>query len=382
MKKLFLFAAAIALQGMLFAALPGDKPGETRHKLSWIDCSPAPLGKIDAEKHKNIPACRAVVFMYTRAQDSNRTFVMLENLRRQYYKKLLVIAITPDQVSDAETFRKRHPDARVRMAVDQSRRLTPEFMKGTIMLFPMAFLMDADGMILWRGEAVDLPEIFERYQAGKLDLNTQKKCDPLVYKMQQAMRDGNMFKCRDAAAELLKVDPANPSALRMLVFAYETLGNPGAAWKAVQELTKKVPGLPRLYFTALDLIVRHSTLRAEWPGLIRNFGKQPFVPAVRCAFADALLSSFQFESAAVLGAKEILAATPMALSAQAEQMAHLLAVRARLNYALGNLDSAEADMAEAVQLFKSSADKNMLMRAQKQLQFFRAIIADKKESAR
>ena len=63
-------------------------------------------------------------------------------------------------------------------------------------------------------------------------------------------------------------------------------------------------------------------------------------------------------------------------------MAHLLAVRARLNYALGNLDSAEADMAEAVQLFKSSADKNMLMRAQKQLQFFRAIIADKKESAR
>lgn len=381
MKKIILPVSVLMFSAALFAALPGERPGETKHKLQWIDSSPMPLGRLDPERHKDIPALRAVVFMYTRAQDSDRTFVMLENLRRRYPGKILISAITPDQVKDARAIRKKHPDSRIRLAVDLTRKLTPEFMSNTIMLFPMAFLLDADGVVLWRGEAVDLPEVLELQLNGKLDIATVKKCDPLIYKMQQAMRDGNLFKARDAALTVLEIDPANPSAMRMLIFTSESLGDVNTAWNALNRAAIKNP-LPRLYFTALDLIMRHEYLRSKLPGVIISFGKRPYSPEIRCAFIDVLLNSFQFESAAVLGAKEILAGTPMAMNAAPLQMGQLLAVRARLNYALGNLSSAEADMSEAVEFLRKSAEKAFLLQAEKQLNFFRELLKSAGGNAR
>lgn len=381
MKKLILLLSVLMFSAVLSAALPGERPGESKHRLQWVDSSPMPLGRLDPERHKDIPALRAVVFMYTRAQDSDRTFAMLDNLRRRYQGKILISAITPDQVSDARAIRKKHPDSRIRLAVDLTRKLTPEFMNNTIMLFPMAFLMDADGVILWRGEAVDLPEIIERQLSGKLDAGMQKKCDPLIYKMQQAMRDGNLFKARDAALEVLEKDSTNPSAMRMLIFASESLGDVNTAWNALNRATGKNP-LPRFYFTALDLMMRHEHLRSKLPGVILSFGKRSYSPEIRCAFIEALLNSFQFESAAILGAKEILAGTPMAMNAAPLQMGQLLAVRARLNYAFGDLSSAEADMSEAVEFLRKSAEKGFLLQAEKQLKFFRELLKSAGGNAR
>lgn len=379
MKKLLLPVSALMFSAALFAALPGERPGETKHKLQWIDCSPMPLGRLDPERHKGIPALRAVVFMYTRAQDSDRTFAMLENLRRRYQGKVLISAITPDQVKDARMMRQKHSYSRIRLAVDLTRKLTPEFMNNTIMLFPMAFLLDADGVVLWRGEAVDLPEIIEQQIAGKLDLPTVKKCDPLIYKMQQAMRDGNLLKARDAAMTVLETDSANPSAIRMLIFAAESLGDINPAWNALNRAATKNP-LPRLYFTALDLMMRHEHLRSKLPGVIVSFEKRPYSPEIRCAFIDALLNNFPFEADAVLGAKAILAGTPMPLNASGSQIAMLLAVRGQLNYALGELDKAAADLAEAVEFLKKADDPATLKRARKQLNFFRTLLKHRQES--
>lgn len=381
MKKILLSALLSAFTAAAFAALPGEKPGESKHKLQWIDCSPMPLGKIDPDKHKDIPALRAVVFMYTRAQESGQTVAMLDNLHRQYLGKLLIAAITPDSVKDARAIKKRYPESRFRLAVDLTRKLTPEFMNNSIMIFPMAFLLDSEGTVLWRGEAADLPEVTAMQLAGKLDIETVKKCEPLIYKMFQAMRDNNIFSARSIAMDILKIDSANASALRMLNFAAEAMGNIRIIWNALSQAISKNPALARLYFSALDLTRRHTELRPELPELIRSFGKNDFPVPVRCAFADALLNSFSFESAAVLGARDILAGTPMALNAPAEQMGHLLAVRARLRYALGDLDSAEADMAEAVEFFKKSSDRTMLARAEKQLEFFRTLLKNRQGSA-
>lgn len=382
MNKYFFLFLAVTFSAALFAAMPGDVPGESKHKLQWVDCSPMPLGKLDKDKHRDLPEYRAIVFMYTRAQDSDRIFSLLENLRRQHQDKLLISVITPDQRKDAENLHRRHPDARLRIGVDTTRKLTPEFMRNTIMLFPMAFLMDKNGMILWRGEAADLPEIFDRQRDNKLDPATVKKVEPLIYKMQQSMRDGNLFKARDTALEILKLDPANPSAARMLVFTAESMNNSALAWKTISSLIKKVPAIPRLYFAALDLTIRHENLRSELPELIKIFCRQDFLPQIRCAFADALLNSFQFESAAVIGAKNILAGTPMPLNANPGLLGQLLALRARLNYALANLPAAEADMREAVEFFKKSSDRTMLQRAEKQLNFFQMLIKEQQEKSR
>ena len=373
MKKLF-FISAFCMFLPLLAVVPGDRPGEASSRLEWLDCSPAPLGKLDPENRKNIPPLRAVVFMYTRAADSVKTINMLENLRRQNYKKVLISVITPDAPDDAREFRKQHKDVRVRMAVDLERKLTPEYMRGSIMMFPMAFLMDSEGVIIWRGEAVDLPEAVELQLAGKLDLSTQKKLAGKVYKMQQYMRDGNMFKICSAAQEILAIDPANASALRMAVFAFENLKQPARAWQLTMQVMKARPDLPRLYFTALDLAMRHAGCREKLPELIREFNQKPFPIAVRCGFINMLLNNFPFDAAAVTGAKDILAATPMPLNVTSEQQAMILAVRSRLHYALGSIRSAETDIARAVELFREAGAENSRIQAQKQLDYYRALL--------
>lgn len=375
MKKLLLTAMLIAT-GAAFAYIPGDRPGATSRRLSWIDCSAMPLGPLNPELHRDIPDLRAIVFFYTRAQDTPATIAMLDDLRRQYSGKVLIAAITPDGISDAKQLREKNKDVRIRLAVDLERKLTPEYMSRTIMLFPMAFLMDKNGMILWRGEAVDLPEAIEKQLNGTLRVEDQKNVAPMIYTMQQNMRDGNMFKALDSAQAVLAADPGNPSALRMAIFAAENLNDHQRAWKlAVNEFIRN-PDIPRLSFTLLDMISRYDDLHKYLPWLIRNFCNRPFNADVRCAFADRLLTRFSFDADAVLGAKTVLAGTPMALSANPGTMAYLLAVRGRLNYALGDLRAAESDLAESVEFFKRAGNSKGSEQAEKQLKFFRALLKE------
>lgn len=374
MKKFFALLPLLAAAGIVSGAMPGERTPEKPAELEWVDSSPMPLGKINEDLNPGLPDLRAVVFMYTRSENSSYTAEMLDTLRRQQQGKLLIAIITPDNVADAENFRKKHPDMRVRMAVDLKRKLTPDFMQNTIMLFPMAFLIDRQGIVLWRGEAVDLPEAVELQLQGKLSLEVQKKIDPMIYKMQQAMRDGNLFKALEEAVAILKVSPGDPSALRMAVFAAESLNRIDYLWQLVNYQLAAAKDLPRVSFTALDLIRRRSELRKYLPGLIDWFAQQPYPVTIRCAFADTLLNGFAFDADAVLGAEKILASTPMPINAMASQMGQILAVRARLRYAFGDLKAAEADLAEAVSCFKHAGEKRSFETASRQLAYFRTLL--------
>ncbi|MBO5668079.1 MAG: hypothetical protein J6S43_03040 [Lentisphaeria bacterium] len=373
MKKILLLIVVLSAAAV-FAVLPGDRPGESRSRLEFLNCSPMPLGRLDKEKHSGIPGLRALVFMYTRAESSDRLVTLLENFRRQNHDKLLITLITPDTLSDAGEFRQRHRDVRLRMAVDVERKLTPEYMHQSAMIFPMAFLMDDSGMILWRGEAVDLPEAVEAQLAGKLDLAKQKKLDPMIFEMQRYMRDGNLFKVRDQAGKILQLAPENGAALRMAVFASESLGQISHAWQEVNGALNKVPQIARLHFAALDMVRRHRQLRGELDKVIARFDRQPFSPEVRCAFIENLLTGFPFDAGAVLWAEKILAATPMALNAMPEQLGIILMVRSRLRYAFGDLKSAGADADEAVQYFKSAGVENSRKQAEAQAAFYRTLL--------
>ncbi len=376
-KKLFLLFLCTATVS-LHAVLPGDKPGESPYQLRWIDCSPMPLGAVKPELQPNIPELRAIIFMLTRARDTANTVAMLDALYQQYTGKVLFCAITPDNVADAEALRRTYPDIRFRLAVDTERKLAPEYMRATVMLFPMAFIMDKDGMILWRGEAIDLPEALEYYYAGKLDTQLQRQIAPMIYTMQQNMRSGNMARTIDSAVKILDEDPANAQALRMAVFALESQNRLQDAWELIISLLGNMPEKPRLHFTALDFAGRHRQFRTNLPQMVLLFSRQDFPVDIRCAYAGNLLNDFPFESAAVLGAKTVIAATPMPLNATALQLGNILAVRARLHYALGDLEAAAADISEALQYFRHAQNQAAISQAEKDSAFYQALLADRR----
>ena len=355
------------------ALLPGETSVEPEPKLEWVNCSPMPLGKISPERHPNVPALRGVVFLYTRADDSDALVSLLENARRSFAGKVLIAIITPDDMADARELQQRHADSRLRLAVDLERKITPQFMRGGSMILPCGFLLDADGKTLWRGEAADLPEAADLALAGKLDVEVQKRAAPLVEQTQRALREGSMPRLLRAAEQLLAVDPGHPAALRMAVFAAESMRNSRQAWEITTRQRQKASHLARLRFTALELILHHPELRDQLPGLIEEFRVMECPARLKYAFADALLRNFPYESAAVLGAGRILRSAPLGVRAAPEEMAMVLALKARLAYALGDLPGAEEFQRESVQLYRRSEDGPGRAEAERMLAFFRAL---------
>ena len=373
-KKLFAAAAmTLALTFSASALLPGEQSTETKYRLEWINCSPMPLGKVDPETQVSIPALRGVVFFYTRDDAGDPLFRLLENARRSFGGKVLIAVITPDDTTDATEFQKRHKESRLRLAVDLERKLTPHFLQGGNLILPAGFLLDADGQVLWRGEAADLPEAADLALSGKLDVGIQRKTAPLLDRIQQALRNGNMPLILRTAEQMFAIDPGNPAAVRMSVFAAESMRDPMLAWKIVERQKQAAPGVARLNFTALELILRHNELRDKLPGLIADFLKSQPSASLRYAFADALLRNFPYDGAAIVGAKKLIESAALGVNAAPEEMAMVLALKARLRYALGDLAGAEELQREAVQFYSRTGDKPGLDDARKMLDFFRTL---------
>ena len=374
--KYLLFPALLLAAMPLFALRPGDKVGNPEFKLKWIDCTPFKIGELTKEEKAAVPPLRAAVFLFTRAESSGRIVQMLDETRLKYRKDLLIAVITPDTEHDTRLFRKKYPDIRVRVAVDAERKLTPLFMAGS-MLYPMAFIYDADGQVLWNGEAVDFPEAVQNIVQKKNDVAKQRKTALLLDEMQQRMRSGELRALRGTADKIFKLDPANPSALRMILFALENTGNLSEAWELLNKQIKKSPHTLRLYFTALEMMRRNPAFQTELPRLIQSYCNNASRSYEIVALSEALLINFASSAPAIAAVQRQLGGknasnvfsdlTPM-------EKVHFHTVCARLCYILCNIDGAINEQQKALKLLTDTAANDPRIKAvEAQLKFYQEI---------
>ena len=356
----------------VLALRPGDKVGNPEFRLKWIDCTPFKIGELNKEEKKITPQLRALVFLFTRSDSSARVMQILERTRQAHRDKLLIGAVTPDTAHDAELFRKRYPDFRVRLAVDSERKLTPLFMAGS-MLYPMGFIYDNDGKILWNGEAVDLPEAVELILNGKCDVDKQRKISLLLDDMQQLMRTGEHRPLQRKAEQIFKLDPANQSALRMLLFICENSGRTQDAWSVLQARIKAAPGTLRLYFTALDMMRRYPVYRKDLPQLAEMFVKNAAAPGQLIAFAEALLANFSEDISAIEAAAKVVAAEKIYSAVTPVEKAQYHLVCSRLCYLCCDMKNAEKHSRTALEIYRSCRYTPGITRAEKMLEFYQKI---------
>ena len=373
MKK-FLFLMLSAAMLPLFALRPGDKVGNPEFRLKWIDCTPFKIGTLTAEDKAVTPPLRALVFMFTRSDSSDRIMQILERTRQLYRGKLLLAAVSPDTEHDIKLFHKRHPDTRVRLVVDAERKLTPLFMAGS-MLYPMAFLYDADGNILWNGEAVDLSEAVEMVLSGKSDPAKQRKVSQLLDEMQQRMRTGEERPLRRVAEQIFRLDPANPSALRMRLFSLENRGDISGAWELVMLQLKAAPGKLRLYYTALDMMRRYPLLRSNLPVLSDRFFESASMPGQLLSFAEALLANFPDDISALTAAHKILSNKSAFSDLPPDEAAQYHLVCSRMCYLLCNVAKAEEHVGKALEIYRSRRNAAGIVQCEKILGFYRKLKA-------
>ena len=202
----------LALSGApLYALRPGDPAEELAVK--WI--RGVPLAVLPPAKEElKTGELKAVVFLLTRSANAPETLNLLNQLRRTYSGSVRFAVVTPDRETDAAAMLRERPDFKLPVAVDTDRKITSQYMSGNL-LFPMAFLFDREGEIVWSGEAAYLGEALQKCLDGTLDRDAQRKLSPLLDELPTLLRGDNESRMRRLVDSIFRIEPGQPTALRI-----------------------------------------------------------------------------------------------------------------------------------------------------------------------
>ncbi len=368
MKKFLLCTMLLGFAASpLFALRPGDKALKLdRIRMVRGDAvDPA----VVVEKSQP-PALRAVVFLLCRAENAPATVAMLNDLERSFGGELRTMVVTPDPTPDAETLKSVTGAFRVPIGVDVERQITKQYMAGSL-LYPMAFLVGRDGVILWCGEAVDLAEKIRPALDGKLSIDTEAKIAEAVAELQQLLRDNSEVQMRRVVKRIFSLEPGNAAALRIRLFTLENTRRIPEAGQLISEQLKAAPKLPRLYFTAADFAARYNASDAELAQLVAAFDRNITDPATRIRMAWMLLERFPYHPAGLRFASGVLRRP---LPPEPLPRANAAAARALLEYRVGDVAKALEYQREAVRLLNQVGSEAELASAKQREAYLRAVL--------
>lgn len=354
----------------LYALRPGDPAEELAVK--WI--RGVPLAVLPPAKEElKTDELKAVVFLLTRSANAPETLTLLNRLWRTYAGSVRFALVTPDREADAAQLLAAFPDFSLPFGIDEKRKLTAQYMNGSL-LYPMAFVIDPDGKILWNGEAVDLGEMLEAWRTKQFDAALQRRISPQLDELQTLLRANNDRRMKQVTAAILKSDPGNAAALRLRTFALENSGRSGEAWQLILSQIEKRPRLVRLYFSALDLAGRHPELGSRAAEIAERYSKAVNGdPDADNLMSYLLLNRRPEDPAALRAAQQLLRRAVASLPREASPAlrASVTTTRALLEWRLGRPETAWKLQQEATKFWhdaenpaaeKSSRERETLYR--------------------
>jgi hypothetical protein len=268
-KKILIYSFIFSLSFNLLALRPGENALELKN-VKWLSGIPVMMGfPPKVENFENLEL-KILVFMLTKVPGSTQTVQMLDSIKKQYGRKIQLAIVTTDPESDAKDLIKNFRYLSLSFAIDYSRNYTNKYMAGSLH-FPMAFVIDRSGKIIWNGESNDLSEMLENYFNNKFNKKIQPQLSKLTDELHQLIRGNSEQKMRRTVEKIFDLDPENASALRIRLFVLENSNRVFEAWNLLLSRIKATPHLTRLYFTAADLISRYNFLEPNLTNVIEQF---------------------------------------------------------------------------------------------------------------
>lgn len=287
-------------------------------------------------REKNAPedSLRVVVFAQIRTPMGRDAAAMLGAMTGLYAPKGFRGALVAlDPAAEISFFLRDNPSIPYSLLRDEKQKTAGEYL-GSRPILPKAFVIDRNGVILWDGEAVDLPEMLDKYYSGKYSVRTQKRISPMLEELRLLLRGGDDRRADELARKILSLDPGNSAALRLRLFMLESTQRPEQAWKLVRDEMTRHPKVRRYCLLAFDFAVRYNAFRRELPELgkayLENF---PAEENFDTQLAWTLLSRVEFDLDAVSTAHKLLSRIPGGGF-------KTFSARALLEYKLGRADGA------------------------------------------
>ena len=371
MKKTAVLFLALICAAQVFALRSGDAAIEPL-KVKWLAGAPFRFAQ-PQENKENDKKLSIAVFLLCRANQAPATLMMLENLAARYGKMVTVAVITPDHASDLEALLKMVPVKSISAGVDEERKLTSNFMAGSL-LYPMAFVSDSRGRLLWNGEAVDLGEMTGRYFDGSFNAKAAKEISPLLDELHTCLRDNDDRKMRKLVREILELEPGNAAALRMRLFSLEQRNRKLEAWQLISSALESAPAVSRLYFTAVDLLLREPAFAGQLEKILVNFERNISDPESRALMAYTLCERTSYNIAALRGAEKLLAKCSKDEFRTRSSLALYYAAKASCAYKLCRLDEAVKAQQSCFEEWQNSGNKSNAAAAAARLEYFKSVV--------
>ena len=251
MKKFIGTIILSAVVCTLAALETGDEAREIKSKFYNGKIFKAKFYMVDKRNQNKL---KILVFARLLADDFAGASALIENIGNR--KNVSLAFATPDE-DEISVFLKQNSSFKYALLHDK--KAHDEYMNENI-IYPRAFVINYENKIIWDGEFIDLPDMLDKFEAGKYDFEKNRKINRYLAQMQDALRSGSEYQLDRAARDILALDHGNAACLRLRLFAFENTNRPEDAWNFLEEYRRRYPDEKYLYMLQVDLGARYPFL--------------------------------------------------------------------------------------------------------------------------
>jgi thiol-disulfide isomerase/thioredoxin len=350
--KIIIFISSI-LSGIVLSGAPlelGDKAPDLKIE-KWIKGGPVNLS---TGKGKNI---YIVEFWATWCPPCRISIPHLTKLQNRYKdKSVIVVAISKEDPETVEEFVQSQKDMDYNVGVDTSGETYLSYMEGEAGI-PCAFIINKEGIIVWRGHPLEMESTLKEVIDGTFDIALTKQITELQKKLQAAVRREDPETAVRTAQQLLILNPDNDMAMGIMLYVFKN--KKMEALSFLDQLIQMHPGSSKPYMEKIKILSQVNNIDDVKKVAVQYIEQFQDNASKLNSLAWVLLElpfALQPLKEALNAAEKSVEVTPP--SDKMLRAAHIDTL-ARCYYTIGRIDKAIEQEKKALALVEGSADAKM-----------------------
>jgi len=193
----------------------------------------------------------------------------LTALQKKYGDRLAIAALSKEPVDTLEEFLKTNGDQIGYTVGKVTKELLDPYLS-EIAGVPYAFLINKNGILVWKGHPGGIDEILARTIEGNVDVEQLKQINDLEKTLNEAVKKNDLETSLQLDRKLLLLDPSNDRGLEVCIMLAKYNEDPAF----IKEMFDRVPqsglsGAKACYFAAM--LISESELSYRYPELALKF---------------------------------------------------------------------------------------------------------------
>jgi thiol-disulfide isomerase/thioredoxin len=191
----------------------------------------------------------------------------LTSLQKKYGNQIAIVSLSKEPIEILQKFIKANGD-QMEYTIGKASNEFPYY--ADVPGLPYAFLINKDGIIVWKGHPSNIDEYIFKTMEGRVDIEQFKMINKLETAIDEASKTNDLETITSIDQKLLQVDPSNYQGLESGIMVAKYKNDP----KIVKEIFDRVPQTRLSVEKAkifAEMLINESDLAYRYPEAALNF---------------------------------------------------------------------------------------------------------------